>query len=60
MRVDRNPLQGKTVKVNSQVVTSFEGRKMRLFKKHVIVKVREGSVKHFVKHFMAFSKSTYS
>ena len=45
------PFKGKTVKVNSQVVTSFEGRKVGLFKKHVIVKVREGTVKGSVKVF---------
>ena len=41
-------------------VITFEGHKVGVFKKHVIVKVREGTVKGSVKLFIAFSKSTYS
>ena len=56
----KTPLKGDMMKVSFQVVTLFEGQKVGLFKKHVIVKVREGTVKGSVKLFRACSKSMYS
>ncbi len=58
MTVAGNPLAGRNDKVFPNVGHPSEGHKVGVFKKHVIVKVREGTVKGSVKLFIACSKST--